>query len=286
MTTGLAPADVGRYLTRLGVPKPTAPTAAALRELLAAHVQRVPFENVLIQLERPAPLEPVQTAARIARGGGGYCLELNGTFGALLSALGFEVRKHEGRCWVGEPDPADAPVNHLALTVRCADQSWWFAEVGMSDAVCEPIPLKPGRYRHGPFRYRLEAISGPPGPGWRFHHDPSGSFGGMDFDLAPARDRVITAAHHRLSTTPESPFTRLLSVGRRDLSGADILRGRVLTRWDAAGQTHTRYDDNEEWLALLTGTLGLPLSDLGTADRQRLWLRVCEAHTAWETSRR
>ena len=286
MTTDLAPSDVERYLARLGVPAPAAPTAAALGDLVRAHVRRVPFENLLIQLNRPATLQTAVTVDRIARGGGGYCLELNGAFGALLTALGFEVRRHEGRVWFGEPDPMDAFVNHLALTVRCADGSWWFAEVGMSDAVCEPIPLEPGRYPQGPFDYRLEAIAGPGGQDWRFHHDPRGSFGGMDFSLAPARSEVIEASHRWLSTDLESRFTRLLSVGRRDLSGVDILRGRALIRWDAAGRTDRYYDDVDEWFALLATDLGLPVGDLGATDRDALWRRVCAAHSAWEASQR
>lgn len=283
-TLGLEPLQVGRYLRRLGLAAPTAPTADALHELLSAHVRTIPFENLLIQLGRPASLQAGETAARIARGGGGYCLELDHTFGALLTALGFEVREHEGRCWVREPDGTDAPVNHLALTVRCDDGSWWLAEVGMSDAICEPIPLEPGRYRQGPFNYVLEAIVAPSGPGWRFHHDPSGSFGGMDFSLAPARPAVIEAAHQRLSTAPESPFMRLFSVGRRDISGADVLRGRVLIRWDATGRIETRFDDEDTWFALLGSDLGLPIDNLGITERQRLWRRVCAAHRAWETS--
>jgi N-hydroxyarylamine O-acetyltransferase len=286
MTTGLTPTSVARYLARLGLPAPAAPTAEALGELVRAHVRRVPFENLLIQLDRPATLRPAETSARIAHGGGGYCLELNGTFGALLAALGFDVHRHEGRCWVGEPDPLDAPVNHVALTVRCVDGSWWFAEVGMSDAICEPIPLEPGRYPQGPFDYRLEEIDDRLGPGWRFHHDPGGSFGGMDFHLASARAEVIQAAHRRLSTAPDSPFTRLLTVGRRDRSGADILRGRVLMRWDAAGRTQRLYDDSREWFALLKSDLGLPVDDLEAADREALWRRVCAAHLAWEASQR
>jgi N-hydroxyarylamine O-acetyltransferase len=282
MTIGLPPPEVERYLARLGVPAPAAPTAKALGDLLRAHVGRVAFENLLIQLNQPPTLRTGVTAARIARGGGGYCLELNGAFGALLVALGFDVRLHEGRCWIGEPDPPDAPVNHLALTVRCVDGSWWLAEVGMSDAVCEPIPLEPGRYSQGPFDYRLEAITGPAGSGWRFHHDPRGSFGGMDFYPVPARIDVIEASHRRLSTAPDSPFTRLLSVGRRDLSGADILRGRVLIRWDSSGRTHRCYDDVEEWFTLLATDFGLPVGGLQAAEREALWFRVCAAHSAWE----
>jgi N-hydroxyarylamine O-acetyltransferase len=283
-TLGLEPLQVERYLHRLGLAAPAAPTADALHELLSAHVRTVPFENLLIQLGRPASLQAGETAARIARGGGGYCLELNHTFGVLLTALGFEVREHEGRCWVREPDPTDAPVNHLALTVRCDDGSWWLAEVGMSDAVCEPILLEPGRYPQGPFDYALEEIATPAGAGWRFCHDPSGSFGGMDFYLAPARPAVIQGAHERLSTAPESPFTRLFSVGRRDVAGADVLRGRVLIRWDATGRTERRFDNIDAWFALLGSDLGLPIDDLGITDRQRLWWRICAAHRAWESS--
>jgi N-hydroxyarylamine O-acetyltransferase len=283
--SSLKPSDVERYLARLGVSAPAAPTAGALHELLRAHVRAVPFENLLIQLGRPASLRAAETVARIGRGGGGYCLQLNRAFGALLTAFGFEVREHEGTSWFGHPDAVDGPVSHLALTVRCDDGGWWFAEVGMSDAICEPIPLEPGRYSQGPFVYELEAITGLSGVGWRFHHDPGGSFGGMDFNLAPARPEVIEAVHQRLSSTPESPFTRLLSVGRRDIAGADILRGRVLIRWDATGRTETRFDDIEAWSALLGSEFGLPIDDLGTVERQRLWQRVCSAHSAWEAAR-
>lgn len=279
--TSLTVADVERYLTRLGVSAPSAPTAAALGDLARAHVARVPFENLLIQLDRPAALDPAVTVERITRGGGGYCLELNAAFGALLAALGYEVRQHEGRCWVGEPDPPGAPVNHLTLTVRCDDDSWWLAEVGMSDAVCEPLRLAAGDHHQGPFAYRLDAL---PGRGWRFHHDPQGSFGGMDFYELPARQDVISAAHQRLAAAPESPFTRLFSVGRRDLSAAEILRGRVLIRWDADGRTLTPYTDHDQWFELLRDDLGLPVEELARSDREALWDRVCAAHSAWVAS--
>ncbi len=162
-------------------------------------------------------------------------------FGRCSQPLGYEVRKHEGRCWIGESDPCDAPINHLTLTVRCDDDSWWLAEVGMSDAVCEPLRLESGEHRQGPFMYCLETITGAAGPGWRFRHDPNGSFGGMDFFLLPARREVIEAAHDVYLRRLSRRFTRLFSVGRRDLSGAEILRGRVLIRWEDTGRSVKRY---------------------------------------------
>jgi len=104
--------------------------------------------------------------------------------------------------------------------------------------------------------------------------------------MVPARRQVIEAAHRRLSTSSESPFTRLFSVGRRDLSGAEILRGRVLIRWAADGRSLTLYDDREEWFSLLAKGFGLPLGQLASLDREMLWRRVCAAHGAWEAAQR
>jgi N-hydroxyarylamine O-acetyltransferase len=119
--SGLSPADARSYLRHLNVTAPATPSAAALDDLVRAHVRQVPFENTLIQLGRPAPLHTATTVHRIVRGGGGYCLELNAAFGALLRTLGYHVSLHEGHCWASEPDPPDAPVNQLTLIVTCAD---------------------------------------------------------------------------------------------------------------------------------------------------------------------
>jgi N-hydroxyarylamine O-acetyltransferase len=154
-------------------------------------------------------------------------------------------------------------------------------EVGMSDAVCAPLLLSAGEHPQGPFSYRLEPLEGSSGVGWRFHHDPRGSFGGMDFYETPARRSTIEAAHLRLSTSPESPFVRLLSVGHRDLTGAEVLRGRVLIEWDADGCRMVEFDDPKAWLDLLDRRFGLPLDQMTTADGEALWGRVCEAHAGW-----
>jgi len=87
-------ADVAGYLARLGVPRPERPDAAWLSLAHRAHMARVPYENLEIQLERTTSVDPVEAIARIVRGRGGYCFHLNGAFGLLLACLGYQVTRH------------------------------------------------------------------------------------------------------------------------------------------------------------------------------------------------
>ena len=99
--------NLDRYLERLGLASLPAgdgrrlacagpPSVEGLRILHHAHVERVPYENLDIQLGRPMSIGPLASAARIAAGRGGYCYQLNGAFGLLLSALGYSVQMHKG----------------------------------------------------------------------------------------------------------------------------------------------------------------------------------------------
>src|SRR2546423_2127424 len=96
---------------------PGPPSLAALRRLHAAHVERVPYEALEIQLRRPTTLEPSASLARILRGRGGYCYHLNGAFSALLHALGYQVTRHLGGVQGSQADAPNVDRNHLALTV-------------------------------------------------------------------------------------------------------------------------------------------------------------------------
>jgi N-hydroxyarylamine O-acetyltransferase len=78
--------DTEGYLDRLGIADPGEPSVAGLRALHAAHVERVTYEAIEIQLGRPTTVDPYESAERIvARHPGGYCYHLNGAFSSLLS---------------------------------------------------------------------------------------------------------------------------------------------------------------------------------------------------------
>src|SRR5918996_3468326 len=184
---------IGGYLRRLGVAHPSAPSVTALRTLHRMHVEGVPYEALDIQLQRPTSLDPFVSARRIVRDHrGGYCYHLNGAFSVLLRALGYTVMWH--RAGVQNRSDPVAPgaewANHLTLTVHGLNSDdcpsgVWLVDVGLGDALHDPLPLHPGSYRQGPFSYRLRRSDREPG-GWRFDHDPAGSFAGMDFRLQPA----------------------------------------------------------------------------------------------------
>jgi N-hydroxyarylamine O-acetyltransferase len=285
--------DVGAYLRRLGITDPGSPSADGLRALHAAHVERVAYEALDIQLGRVSSIDPYDSVARLTRRGrGGYCYHLNGAFSLLLRALGYDVVWHragvQNRSDPGPPGPVRA--NHLALTVHRlpgddSPDGDWLVDVGLGDALHEPLPLRAGTHVQGPFRYRLRPSEVAPG-GWRFEHHPGGSFAGMDFAPAPATLDDFAERHVFLSTSPESGFVRTCSVQRRDAHGVDTLTGCVLRRADrdGASRAHT-LDTRRDWFDALADVFGLPLADLDDHARDALWARVRTAHETWLAAR-
>ena len=238
-----------------------------------------------IHLGRPTTIEPEESAARILRRRGGYCYHLNGAFSLLLRALGYEISWHRA----GVQGDADSPpgteqANHLALTASglASDESpdgRWLVDVGLGDALYEPLPLRPGEYAQGPFRYRLRRSEVGPG-GWRLDHDPRGAFVGMDWRPGIAVLSEFAAKHHWLSTSPDSGFVKTASAQRRDVAGVDLLRGRVLTRLDAAGRADRTIETAADWYAVLADVYGLDFPDVNAPTRDALWRRVVAAHEA------
>jgi N-hydroxyarylamine O-acetyltransferase len=275
--------DPAAYLRRIGVEEDLGPpTAEALHRLHRAHVERVPYEAIEIQLERPTTVDPHEAAARIVEHNrGGYCYHLNGAFSLLLSALGYDVTWHRGGVQPhSEPQPVGATGNHLALTVAnlptdANPTGDWLVDAGLGDALHEPLPLIAGTHRQGPFTYGLAPSQAEPG-GWRFEHDPRMSFVGMDFRPGRATQQDFQDRHTFLSTSPESMFVRTLAVQRRDATGVDALTGCVLKRIPDGEEA--MFDDEPTWADALAEVFGLTLP---RDDRARLWRRVRAAHESW-----
>jgi arylamine N-acetyltransferase len=290
--------DVAGYLRRLGLNESLTPDIDTLRVIHAAHVERVAYEVLWIWGGQAATIttDPYQAAERIVgRYRGGYCYHLNGALSLLLAELGFDVVWHRaGVQNREEPDPPGADrANHLALTVHGLPNDDnpagdWFVDVGLGDALHEPLPLQEGVYEQGPFRFELRPSQTEPG-GWRLEHDRKGSFAGMDFRPSRATEADFAERHLYLSTSPESGFVRVCSVQRRDATGVDALRGCVLSRVDgaahsASGSGHT-LETSREWYEALADVFSLPLADLSPTARDQLWRRVRRAHDAWLAQR-
>ncbi|MFE2477301.1 arylamine N-acetyltransferase [Streptomyces sp. NPDC001194] len=274
------------YLRRLGFARPPRPTAEALFALQRAHVERIPYENLDIQLGRPPGIDPELSARRIAAGRGGYCFHLNGAFALLLEHLGFAVTRHlAGVLVAAERERRDVNGDHLALTVRVGGEEY-FVDAGLGDGPHEPLPLRAGTHRQGRFTYELGPLGGDL-PGWRYVYE-AGPCPVVNILSAPAAIPAdFEATHVRLSTAPDSGFVRTLALLRRDAHGTDALRGRVLSRTEPAkGTTERVLDTPGEFWAVVGGLFERKLDDLTPADRTALWGRVCAAHETWLAARR
>src|SRR5262249_12110183 len=139
------PEIVARYLSRLGLTGNLPPTAETLAVLQRRHLDAVPYENLAIMLGRPDSTDPERTLARMAGGGdAGYCFQHNGAFEIVLRALGFAVERRSGHVQ-GRTNPR---LNHLALLVTIDGRRWW-PDLGLGDALRDPVEVVAGEIRQG-----------------------------------------------------------------------------------------------------------------------------------------
>ncbi|NLU80938.1 arylamine N-acetyltransferase [Micromonospora sp. HNM0581] len=289
-TFGSAYAQTGRlgtYLSRLGVDHPGTPSVDGLRQLHRAHVERVPYEVLDIQAGIATPVDPDGCAARVERGRGGYCVQLNSAFHHLLTGLGYQVTMHRAGVQAAPAAPPvspDDPAPHLALSVWLDGQDW-FVDVGLGDGLHEPLPWQAGTYRQGPFTFRLSPSAAGP-PGWRFDRAPRGAIAGLDIATAPATTADFAAWHEFLSTSRESRLVRVVAVMRRDAGGSDVLQGCMLRRIGERTESEREITSMAQWYGVLTEKFGLRLDGLDEQQRNELWTRVRAAHDRWLASGR
>jgi N-hydroxyarylamine O-acetyltransferase len=280
--------DVHAYLTRLGL-EAEPPSVDALFRLHAAHVERVPYETVWLHLGQPWTIDPHDSVEHVARRSrGGYCFMLNGAFSELLRALGYDVGRHVGGVHSTDEVAEASMANHLVLSVTGLPSDdnpdgAWYADAGLGDALHEPLPLRAGTYRQGPFTYNLE-----PTPGgvadWRFTHD--GSFRGMSWRAPRVEMPAFAAQHAELSTSPESLFVQFLIVQRRDAMGVDILVGLGLRRVDGTDAKARVLTERADWFGALHDVFGLRFDDVDPAALDRLWETQLDAYRKVEAAQR
>ncbi len=275
------------YLSRLGL-ESEPPSAKALFRLHRAQVERVSYETLWIHLDERWGIGAVDSFERIARGQrGGYCFHLNGAFGELLTSLDYDVTRHVGGVHGSAGPSNEEMTNHLVLTVHGlpTDRNRtgsWYVDVGLGDALFEPLPLVSGTYQQGPFRLVLDTT--PDGVGdWHLGHDPSGSFAGMAWRTAPAADHEFVARHAWLSTSPDSGFVKFLTMQRRDADGVDVLRGLTLQRVGKS-PTSATVATRADLVDVLHDVFGVDVDLIGRARLDVLWEDVYASHVAWEAA--
>ena len=276
------------YLQRLEVDVSGATSVEQLTLLHRAHVLRVPYTSLDIHLGRPTTVDPLESADRVVRTGrAGYCFHNNGAFAALLTALGYDVRWHVAAVQrLADPGPPGRVANHLGLTVHGlpspeAPDGVWVVDVGLGDALLDPVPLVPGAHRQGPLDLTLRASEVAP-DGWRLQHDPLGSFAGVDVWPEPGGPADFAESHRELSTSPTSGFVRVLVVVRPTPQTTENLKACTLRIVGPDRKvTETEVTRRTDWFDTVTDRLGLPLDDVSAAERDALWRRVHASHQAW-----
>ncbi len=177
--------DVAAYLARLRLPElapPAPPSADALRALHRAHVERIAYEALEIQLGRPTTVDPHESADRILEPPPRrLLLPPQRRVLAAAGALGYDVVWHRGGVQNhSDPEPVGPErANHLALTVhglppaRTPRRATGSPTSGWATPSTARCRCARARYVQGPFRYGLRRSDVEPG-GWRWDHDPAG----------------------------------------------------------------------------------------------------------------
>jgi N-hydroxyarylamine O-acetyltransferase len=266
MDLDLALADA--YLHRLGLdrrawPDPVPTTIDVLADLQLRHLRTVPFENLSIHLGEEIVLAEERLVEKITGAGrGGFCYELNGAFGALLTALGFEVTLLAARVH-GTAGRLGIPYDHLGLRVRTGDGAEWLTDVGFGTFSHRPLALgEPGEQRDPGGRFRI-AAAGPGGADLDVFMNGEASYR-LETRARELDDFVAGAWWH--STSPASHFTRSLVCSRLTGDGGRItLSGRTLTTTGPGGTKEEReLGTDEEVLAVYRERFGIVLDCVPT----------------------
>ncbi|MGW4866862.1 arylamine N-acetyltransferase family protein [Streptomyces chartreusis] len=270
--------EVDAYLRRLGVEHPAWPTVDVLRELQLRHLQTVPFENLSVHLGEEIVLEEKRLLDKVVGARrGGFCYELNGAFGALLGALGFDVTLLAARVY-GKEERLGIPYDHMALKVGTVDGGAWLADVGFGAHSHYPLAFEARGEQVDPAGVFRVVEAGPDAAGVRGGHD-SADAADLDvvmdgrpqyrLDRRPRAlgDFVAGAWWH--STSPLSHFTQSLVCSRVTEEGGRItLSGRTF-KTTAADGTREEWElgTDEEVLRTYRERFGIELDRVPTVTK-------------------
>jgi N-hydroxyarylamine O-acetyltransferase len=233
------------YLARIAAAAPTGVTAETLRELHAAHLRAVPFENLDIHRGVPIVLEEARILRKVvADRRGGFCYELNGAFYWLLTELGFEavlLSAEVARTGGGFGIPFD----HMALRVDVEGEPW-LADVGFGDSFVYPLRLVEGQTQEeAEYRYRLTRHE----LYWHLERAPldAGSYETQyRFTNVPRTLAEFRSGCEYHQTSPESTFTQKVVATRALEDGRiTVTPERVIVRQGKTRSETALGDENE-----------------------------------------
>lgn len=123
--------DLDSYFRRIAYSGERSPTLQTLNEIIRAHVQTIPFENLDVLLGRGVSLAPQAVESKLVESGrGGYCFEQNSLLLHMLSGLGFSIEPISARVRLQRERSSIPPRTHMFLRVEIEGE-YWLADVGV-----------------------------------------------------------------------------------------------------------------------------------------------------------
>jgi N-hydroxyarylamine O-acetyltransferase len=216
--------NVSAYLERIEYRGPLAADYETFEALHIAHATHIPFENLDILLGRRISIDmPAIEAKLVNARRGGYCFEQNTLFAAVLRELGFRVTALAAR--VRSRQTRLLPRTHMCLCVQIGSMRW-IADVGFGgEGLLMPVPMNGETAQQYLWQYRLFQESDDL---WVLQSAGNGWNDLYAFTLEPQHDVDFVMANYYVSTYPESPFVRSLTVQLPQSDRRQILRNREL----------------------------------------------------------
>jgi N-hydroxyarylamine O-acetyltransferase len=259
----VAKLDLEAYLARIGYTGPRDATETTLTAIYRAHLGEIRFENfdVFLRGGVAVDLESIQDKI-VYRGRGGYCYEQAQLFGAVLERLGFTVDRMLAR--VG-PDGGPARARtHLTLRVQ-SGAGVWLADPGFGSS--PPGPLSMRRYRSGGPQevdgWIYEVVPGEENGDevWKLREYQAGEWVTLHrWDQAPTHPIDVVLSNHYTSTHPDSWFTSLPILIRRDPDAIRSILGRSYSIVRPGHVKERRVLTDAEFAAALTDEFALKLT--------------------------
>jgi arylamine N-acetyltransferase len=258
--------DLNGYFDRINYRGVAEPNLDVLQDLVTAHTQTIPFENLDPMMGVPVDdLSPVALTDKLVhRRRGGYCYEVNGLMGYVLGQIGFRVRRLAGRViWMLPPHAPLPAQTHTVLAVRFpGSQGAYLVDVGFGGQTpTSPLRLETGSVQqttHEP--YRLEDR----GDGLVLQALIRGEWVPLyEFSTRTQPDIDRKVGSWFVSTHPSSHFVTSLTAARVTEDGRLNLAGRNLTIHRADASEKVWLDDAAAVVDILSDLFGINVADVG-----------------------
>ena len=246
---------IRQYLARIGYQGDTPLCRETLDRLQTLHYETVPYENLDILRGKPISFEIGDLFDKIVtRRRGGYCFELNGLYGWLLSSLGFAVGDYMARFLLREPE---IPMRRHRVLVVSLDGRRYLCDVGVGlEVPRKTILLEEGTLQNDGFTtYKIKKD---PFLGWVLWEEYRGEWiQYYSFTEEPQLPIDYVMPSFYCERHPDSIFNKEPMVAIMTPTGRRTLDGDVFTDHTPQGPVKSTASSREEHEARIMEYFGL-----------------------------